>query len=182
MKLSNDQVRVDVIHKAVGGITESDVLLATASKAIIIGFHVRPNLAARKLAETENIEIRLYNVIYDAINDIKAALEGLLAPVLSEEVTGTVEVREVFKVPKVGTVAGCYVLDGKIKRSSKVTVIREGIEVFRGEISTLKRFKDDVREVDAGYECGLTINNFNDIKVGDIIEVYQVIETKQVLE
>ncbi|HOJ38469.1 MAG TPA: translation initiation factor IF-2 [Ignavibacteriales bacterium] len=182
MKLSNDQVRVDVIHKAVGGITESDVLLATASKAIIIGFHVRPNLAARKLAENENIEIRLYNVIYDAINDVKAALEGLLSPVISEEVIGIVEVRDVFKVPKVGTVAGCYVLDGKIKRGSKVTVIRDGIEIFRGEISSLKRFKDDVREVDAGYECGLSINNFNDIKVGDIIEVYQLVETKQTLD
>ncbi len=181
MKLSNEEVIVRVIHKGVGGISESDVLLAAASEAIIIGFHVRPNLNARKLAETQKVDIRLYSVIYNAINEVKAALEGLLSPVLSEEVTATVEIRETFKVPKVGTVAGCYVQEGKITRNSKVRLIREGIVIHEGEIASLKRFKDDVREVDSGYECGLNIANFNDIKVGDIIEAYKIIETKKKL-
>jgi translation initiation factor IF-2 len=181
MKLSNQEVVVRVIHKGVGGISESDVLLAAASDAIIIGFHVRPNLNARKLAETQKVDIRLYSVIYNAINEVKSALEGLLSPVLSEEVTGTVEIRETFKVPKFGTVAGCYVLEGKIVRSSKVRIIREGIVIHEGEIGSLKRFKDDVREVDAGYECGLNIANFNDIKVGDTIEVFKIVETKKKL-
>jgi len=181
MKLSNQEVVVRVIHKGVGGISESDVLLAAASDAIIIGFHVRPNLNARKLAETQKVDIRLYSVIYNAINEVKSALEGLLSPVLSEEVTGTVEIRDTFKVPKFGTVAGCYVLEGKIVRSSKVRLIREGIVIHEGEIGSLKRFKDDVREVDAGYECGLNIANFNDIKVGDTIEVFKIVETKKKL-
>ncbi len=181
MKLSNEEVVVQVIHKGVGGISESDVLLASASDAIIIGFHVRPNLNARKLAETQNVDIRLYSVIYDAINEVKSALEGLLSPVLSEEVVATLEVRETFKVPKTGTVAGCYVQDGKIMRNNKMRLIRDGIVIHEGEIGSLKRFKDDVREVDAGYECGLNINNFNDLKVGDIIEAYKIIETKKKL-
>jgi translation initiation factor IF-2 len=181
MKLSTQEVVVRVIHKGVGGISESDVLLAAASNAIIIGFHVRPNINARKLGENEKVDIRLYNVIYDAINEVKAALEGLLSPVLSEEVVGTVEVRDTFKVPKLGTVAGCYVLDGKITRSSKIRLIRDGIVTFEGNIGSLKRFKDDVREVDSGYECGLNIENFNDIKVGDTIEAYKIIETKKKL-
>jgi translation initiation factor IF-2 len=181
MKLSNQEVVVRVIHKGVGGISESDVLLAAASDAIIIGFHVRPNLNARKLAETQKVDIRLYSVIYNAINEVKSALEGLLSPVLTEEVTGTLEIRETFKVPKFGTVAGCYVLEGKIVRGSKVRLIREGIVFHEGEIASLKRFKDDVREVDAGYECGLNIANFNDIKVGDIIEVFKIVETKKKL-
>ncbi len=181
MKLSNEEVVVEVIHKGVGGISESDVLLASASDAIIIGFHVRPNLNARKLAETQNVDIRLYSVIYDAINEVKSALEGLLSPVLSEEVVATLEVRDTFKVPKSGTVAGCYVQDGKITRNSKIRLIRDGIVIHEGDIGSLKRFKDDVREVDAGYECGLNINNFNDIKVGDIIEAYKIIETKKKL-
>lgn len=181
MKLSNEEVIVQVIHKGVGGISESDVLLASASDAIIIGFHVRPNLNARKLAETQNVDIRLYSVIYDAINEVKSALEGLLSPVLSEEVVATLEVRDTFKVPKTGTVAGCYVQDGKIIRNNKIRLIRDGIVIHEGEIGSLKRFKDDVREVDAGYECGLNINNFNDIKVGDIIEAYKIIETKKKL-
>jgi translation initiation factor IF-2 len=181
MKLSNEEVIVKVIHKGVGGISESDVLLAAASNAIIIGFHVRPNMNARKLAETQKVDIRLYSVIYNAINEVKAALEGLLSPVLSEEVTATVEIRETFKVPKVGTVAGCYVQEGKIMRNSKVRLIREGIVIHEGEIASLKRFKDDVREVDNGYECGLNIANFNDIKVGDIIEAYKIVETKKKL-
>ena len=181
MKLSNEEVKIRVIHRGVGGISESDVLLAAASEAIIIGFHVRPNLNARKLAETQNVDIRLYSVIYNAINEVKSALEGLLSPVLSEEVTGTVEIRETFKVPKFGTVAGCYVQEGKIVRNSKVRIIRDGIVYHEGEIASLRRFKDDVKEVDAGYECGLNIANFNDIKVGDIIEAYKIIETKKKL-
>lgn len=181
MKLTNQEVVVRVIHKGVGGISESDVLLAAASNAIIIGFNVRPNLNARKLAETQKVDIRLYSVIYDAINEVKSALEGLLSPVLSEEITSTVEVREVFKVPKVGTVAGCYVTDGKIARNNKIRIIRDGIVIHQGEILSLKRFKDDVREVDAGYECGISIVNFNDIKVGDIIEGFKIVETKKTL-
>ena len=181
MKLSNEEVVVRVIHKGVGGISESDVLLADASDAIIIGFHVRPHLNARKLAEAQNVDIRLYNVIYDAINEVKAALEGLLSPVISEEVTATLEIRDTFKVPKIGTVAGCYVQEGKISRNSKVRLIRDGIVIHTGEIASLKRFKDDVREVDAGYECGLNIANYNDIKVGDVIEAYKIVETKKKL-
>lgn len=181
MKLSRDEVKVRVIHRGVGAISEGDVLLASASNAIIIGFHVRPNLNARKLAETEKVDIRFYNIIYNAINEVKSALEGLLSPVISEEVTSTVEVRETFKVPKVGTVAGCYVQDGKIHRNNKVRVLRDGIVIFEGEIFALKRFKDDVREVDAGYECGISLNNFNDIKISDIIEGYKVVETKKKL-
>lgn len=181
MRLTNQEVVVRVIHKGVGGISESDVLLAAASNAIIIGFNVRPNMNARKLAETQKVDIRLYSVIYDAINEVKSALEGLLSPVISEEITATVEVREVFKVPKVGTVAGCYVTDGKIMRSNKIRIIRDGIVIHQGEILSLKRFKDDVREVDAGYECGISIVNFNDIKVGDIIEAFKIVETKKTL-
>jgi len=181
MKLTNEEVVVRVIHKGVGGISESDVLLAAASNAIIIGFHVRPNMNARKLAEKSKVDIRLYSVIYDTINEVKSALEGLLSPVISEEVTATIEVRDTFKVPKHGTVAGCYVQDGKVARSNKIRLIRDGIVIHEGEISTLKRFKDDVREVDAGYECGLSIANFNDVKVGDTIEAYKLVETKKKL-
>lgn len=181
LKLSTEEVVIKVIHKGVGGISESDVLLADASRAIIIGFHVRPNLNARKLAEKQRVDIRLYSVIYNAINEVKSALEGLLSPIISEEVTATLEVRDTFKVPKFGTVAGCYVLEGKIARSNKIRLIREGIVIFDGDIGTLKRFKDDVREVDSGYECGLNIANYNDVKVGDIIESYKLIETKKTL-
>ena len=182
MKVSTGEVSVRVIHKGVGAITEGDVLLAAASGAIIIGFHVRPNINARKLAEAEKVDIRLYNVIYDAINEVKSALEGMLSPVLSEELVATLEIRETFKVPKLGTVAGCYVQDGKIARTNKIRLIRDGIVIYEGELASLRRFKDDVREVDAGYECGLNINNFNDIKVGDVIEAYKIIETKKKLE
>ncbi len=181
MKLSNQEVVVRVIHKGVGGISESDVLLATASNAIIIGFRVRPNINARKLAENQKVDVRLYSVIYDAINEVKSALEGLLSPILSEEVTGTIEIRDTFKVPKSGTVAGCYVLEGKITRNNKIRLIRDGIVIHEGGIGNLRRFKDDVKEVDAGYECGLNIENFNDIKVGDIIEAFKIIETKKTL-
>ncbi len=182
MKLSNDEVTVKVIHKGVGAISEGDVLLAAASRAIIIGFHVRPNSNARKLAETEKVEIRLYNIIYDAINAVKSALEGMLSPVISEELVGTAEVRQIFKVPKVGTVAGCYIQDGKIVRNNNIRLIREGIVIYEGQLESLKRFKDDVREVEKGFECGLSIANFNDIKVGDIIESYKIIETRKKLE
>jgi len=181
MKLSNDEVRVQVIHKGVGAISEGDVLLAAASNAIIVGFHVRPHSNARKLAESEKVDVRLYNVIYDAINEVKSALEGMLSPLISEKLVATIEVRETFKVPKVGTIAGCYVQDGKITRNNKIRLFREGIVIYEGHLATLKRFKDDVKEVDAGYECGLNITNFNDIKVNDIIEAYEMIETKQKL-
>lgn len=181
MKLSTEEVVVKVIHKGVGGISESDVLLAAASGAIIIGFHIRPNLNARKLAEKEKVDVRLYNVIYDAIDEVKSALEGLLSPVISEEIVGTLEVRDTFKVPKFGTIAGCYVLDGKISRNNKIRLVRDGIIINEGDIGSLKRFKEDVKEVDAGYECGMNINGYNDIKVGDVIEVYKIIETKKKL-
>lgn len=181
LKLSTEEVVIKVIHKGVGGISESDVLLADASKAIIIGFHVRPNLNARKLAEKQLVDIRLYSVIYNAINEVRSALEGLLSPIISEEVTATLEIRDTFKVPKFGTVAGCYVLEGKIARSNKIRLVREGIVIFEGDIGSLKRFKDDARDVDSGYECGLNIANYNDVKVGDIIEAYKLIETKKTL-
>jgi translation initiation factor IF-2 len=172
---------VEMVHRAVGVISENDVTLAAASGAIILGFHTRPNLDARKLAATEHVEIRLYNVIYDCINEVRDALEGLLAPEEKEEVTATVEVRETFKVPKVGTIAGCYVLDGKIVRNNRVRLLRDGAEVFAGGLASLRRFKDDVREVDAGYECGIGLENYNDLKVGDIIEAYKIVEIKRKL-
>ncbi|MGA7160501.1 MAG: translation initiation factor IF-2 [Bacteroidota bacterium] len=181
MKLSTAEVKIRVIHKGVGAISESDVLLSAASNAVIIGFHVRPNLNARRLAEQEKVDIRLYNIIYDAINEVRNALEGLLAPTISEEITATVEVRETFKVPKIGTIAGCYVTDGKIARNNKVRLLRDGVAIFNGTFASLKRFKDDVREVEQGFECGVGLENFNDIKVGDIIEAYKVIETKRKL-
>jgi len=181
MKLSTEEVKVKVIHKGVGAISESDVLLANASNAIIIGFHVRPHMNARKLAETQKVDIRIYNIIYDAISEVRLALEGMLAPILSEEVTSTTEVRDTFKVPKIGTVAGCYVIEGKINRNDRIRVIRDGLVIFTGEISSLKRFKDDVKEVDTNYECGISVNNFNDLKVGDIIEGFKVVETKKKL-
>lgn len=182
MKLSNDEVRVQVIHKGVGAISESDVILAAASGAIIVGFHVRPHLSARKLAEKEKVDIRLYNIIYDVVSEIKSALEGMLAPVLGEKLVATVEVRNIFKVPKVGTVAGCYVQDGKISRNHKIRLFRNGVVIYEGQLASLKRFKDDVKEVDAGYECGLNIANFNDIKEGDVIEAYEITSTKKKLE
>ena len=181
LKLSTEEVRVNVIHKAVGQISESDVLLAAASNAIIIGFQVRPSANARKLAEKEEIEIRLYSVIYDAINEIKSGIEGMLAPVEKEEVTATAEVREIFKISKVGTIAGCMVKEGKLTRTAKVRVIRDGIVVYTGELGSLKRFKDDVKEVVAGYDCGLNINGYNDVKVADVIEAYQIVEVKRTL-
>jgi len=181
IKLSTEQVQVNVIHKAVGQISESDILLAAASNAIVIGFQVRPSAGARKLAEKEEIDIRLYSIIYDAINEIKDAIEGMLAPEIKEEITGSAEVLETFKITKVGTVAGCIVREGKISRSNKVRLIRDGIVIYTGELESLKRFKDDVREVSSGFECGLNIKNFNDIKVGDIVEGFQEVEVKRKL-
>jgi translation initiation factor IF-2 len=181
LKLSTDEVQVNIIHTGVGAISESDVLLASASDAIIIGFQVRPTANARKLAEVEQIDIRLFSVIYDAVDAIKDAMEGMLSPELNEKITSTVEVRETFKVPNVGTVAGCMVTDGKIHRNTRIRLIRDGIVAFTGEIDTLRRFKDDVREVASGYECGISIKNFNDIKVGDVIESFEIVETKRKL-
>ncbi|MEO8589125.1 MAG: translation initiation factor IF-2 [Flavobacteriales bacterium] len=182
LKLSTQSIKVNVIHRAVGPIAESDVLLASASNAIIIGFQVRPTPGARKLAETEEIDIRLYSIIYAAIDEIKQAMEGMLTPKEVEKVTGTAEVRETFKISKVGTVAGCFVLDGKLERKNKVRLIRDGIVVYTGDLNELKRFKDDVKEVTHGYECGLSIKNFNDIKVGDNVEAFEMVEVKRTLE
>ena len=181
LKLSTEEVQVNIIHKAVGQISESDVLLASASDAIIIGFQVRPSSQARRIAENEEIEIRLYSIIYDAINDVKDAMEGMLEPTTEEVITGNIEVREVFKISKIGTVAGCYVTEGTVKRQNKVRLIRDGIVVYEGEINQLKRFKEDVNEVKNGYECGVSIKNFNDIKVGDIIEGFTEKEVKRTL-
>ena len=181
LKLSTDEVQVNVIHKAVGQITENDVLLAESSDAIIIGFQVRPSVGARKMAETEHIDIRLYSIIYDAINELKDAIEGMLSPEKQEKIVANLEIRETFKISKVGTIAGCMCLDGKISRTSNVRVIRDGIVVYTGKLASLKRFKDDVKEVVSGQDCGLNIENFNDIKVGDIVEAYEVIEIKRKL-
>ena len=181
-KLSNEQIEVNVIHKSVGQISESDVMLAAASDAIIVGFQVRPSASARKVAEKEQIDIRLYSIIYDAIEEIKDAMEGMLAAKIEEKIVATVEIREIFKVSKVGTIAGCMVQDGKINRNSKIRLIREGIVVYTGELGSLKRFKDDVKEVAKGYECGLNIANYNDIKVDDIVEAYELVEVKQKLK
>ena len=181
LKLSTEEIQVNIIHKSVGQISESDVLLASASDAIIIGFQVRPSQGARKLAEQEQIDIRLYSIIYDAINEVKAAMEGMLAPEFEEKITANVEIREVFKISKVGTIAGCMVLDGKINRNSKVRIIREGVVIYAGELASLKRFKEDVKEVATNYECGLNIQNFNNIEVGDIVEAYEQVEVKRKL-
>ena len=179
IKLSKETVQVNVIHAAVGQISESDVLLAAASNAIIVGFQVRPSAAARKVAEKEEIEIRLYSIIYDAINDIKDAIEGMLEPVMKEEIVASVEVLEIFKISKVGTVAGCVVREGKLQRSTPIRVIRDGIVIYTGKLGSLKRFKDDVKEVASGQDCGLNIESFNDIRVGDIVEGYEQVEVKR---
>ncbi|WP_313349023.1 translation initiation factor IF-2 [Empedobacter sp.] len=181
-KLSTEEIIVNILHKGVGQITESDVLLASASDAIIIGFNVRPGGSARDIAEKEEVEIRTYSIIYAAIEEIKEAMEGMLSPELKEQVTGNIEVRETFKVTKVGTIAGCMVLDGKVYRNSSIRIIRDGVVIHDGELASLKRFKDDVKEVSKGYECGLNIKNFNDIQVGDIIEAYETVEVKKKLK
>jgi translation initiation factor IF-2 len=179
LRLTTEEVQVNVIHKSVGQVTESDILLASASNAIIIAFQVRPSAGARKLAEQEQIDIRTYSIIYDAINDLKEAIEGMKAPEIKENIVCNIEVREVFRISKVGMIAGCYVLDGKVQRSTQVRVIRDGIVVFTGRLGSLKRFKDDVKEVTANYECGLNIESYNDIKVGDIIEGFEQVEVKK---
>jgi translation initiation factor IF-2 len=181
IKQSKDNFAVNIIHKAVGQISESDIMLAAASNAIIVGFQVRPSSHARKLAEKEEIEIRLYSIIYDAINEIRDAMEGMLSPTMKENITGSAEIRDVFKITKVGTIAGCMVTDGKIYKKSRVRVIRDGIVIFTGELGSLKRFKDDVKDVNNGYECGLNIDKFNDINVGDIVEAFEEVEVKQKL-
>ncbi|MBT6745700.1 MAG: translation initiation factor IF-2 [Flavobacteriales bacterium] len=181
IKLSTEKIQVNVIHKSVGQISESDVLLATASDAIIVGFQVRPSGTARKLAEKEEIDIRLYSIIYDAVDEVKSAMEGMLEDKIEEKIVCNIEIRETFKISKVGTIAGCYVLDGKITRNTKVRIIRDGIVTYTGNLGSLKRFKDDVKEVTMGYECGLNIDKFNDIKVGDIVEGYEEVAVKQKL-
>jgi translation initiation factor IF-2 len=179
IKLSNEEIQVNVVLKAVGQISESDILLASASDAIVIGFNVRPSLQARKLAEQENIEVKQYSIIYDAIEELKAAIEGMMVPKTEEKIVANIEIREVFKITKVGNVAGCYVLDGKMNRNAKIRIIRDGIVIYGGELAALKRFKDDVKEVSAGMECGLSIKNYNDIKVGDVVEAYEDVEVKK---
>jgi translation initiation factor IF-2 len=180
-KLSSEEVRVNIIHTAVGGITESDINLALASKAVVIGFNSRADAAARKLAEHSGVDIRYYNIIYEAVDDVKAAVGGMLAPERKESVVGLVEVRNVFRISRVGTVAGCMVTDGVVRRGSSVRVIRAGVVTHTGELDSLKRFKDDVREVKAGFECGLSVRGFNDIEVGDQIEVFEVVEVARTL-
>jgi translation initiation factor IF-2 len=173
-KLSTDAVRLNVIHSAVGAVTETDVNLATASNAIIIGFNVRPESKAQSMAEKEGIDIRLYNIIYDAVEDVKKAMEGLLEPTLREKYLGRAEIREMFSVPKIGTVAGCYVQDGKIVRNAQVRLLRDNVVICEGKLASLRRFKDDVKEVAHGYECGMSIENYNDLKIGDIIEAFEI--------
>ena len=182
LKLTTEKVQVNIIHKAVGQISDSDVLLASASNAIIIGFQVRPSASARKLAEQEEIQIKLYSIIYKAIEEMRDAMEGLLSAKIEEKIVGSAEIRETFKISKVGTIAGCFVTEGKILRSSRVRVIREGVVAYTGELGSLKRFKDDAKEVAKGFECGLNIERFNDIKVGDVVEAYEEVEVKQTLE
>jgi len=181
-KLSTDEIQVNIIHKGVGPITESDVLLASASDAVVIGFNVRPMGNARDIAEKEEIDIRMYSIIYDAINDLKDAMEGMLSPELKEEITGTAEIRETFKISKIGTIAGCMVLTGKIFRNSQIRLIRDGVVIFTGELASLKRFKDDVKEVAKGYDCGLQVKNYNDIRELDIVEAFQEVEVKKKLK
>ncbi|HTO36409.1 MAG TPA: hypothetical protein VLZ72_09225, partial [Flavobacterium sp.] len=181
-KLSTEEIQIKIIHKGVGAITESDVLLASASDAIIIGFNVRPAGSAKQLAEKEEIDIKTYSIIYDAIDDLKDAMEGMLSPELKEEITGTAEIRETFKISKVGTIAGCMVVEGKVFRNSKIRLIREGVVIYTGELVQLKRFKDDVKEVSKGYDCGIQIKNYNDIEINDLIECYQEVEVKKKLK
>ena len=180
-KLSTEEVKVNIVHTGVGGITESDINLALASKAVVIGFNTRADAMARKLAENSGVDIRYYNIIYDAVDEVKAAINGMLAPEQKESVIGTVEVRNVFKISKVGTVAGCLVTDGLVRRGSSIRLIRGGVVIHTGELDSLKRFKEDVREVKAGFECGLGIKGFNDVQVGDQLEVFEVVEVARSL-
>jgi translation initiation factor IF-2 len=180
-RLSTDEVRINIVHAGVGAITESDVNLALASKAVIIGFNTRADATARKLAETSGVDIRYYNIIYEAVDEVKAALSGMLTPEKKEAVLGLVEVRQVFRISKIGTVAGCYVTDGLIRRNARVRVLRDNVVIHDGELESLKRFKDDVREVKSGFECGLSIKSYSDIKVGDQLEAYEVQEVARTL-
>jgi translation initiation factor IF-2 len=180
-QLSTGEVKVEVIHRGVGAISESDVLLATAAGAIIIGFHVRPTGEARQLAAREDVDIKLYNIIYEAVEDVRSALEGMLTPDSREVMYGVANVRQIFKVPRIGTVAGCYITEGMVDRKNRVRVVRDGIQIYEGELSSLKRFKDDVREVREGFECGLSVQGFNDIKIGDNIECYRIEEVARTL-
>ena len=180
-RLSTDEVKVNVVHSGVGAITESDVNLALASKAVIIGFNTRADTAARKAAETSGVDVRYYNIIYDAVDEVKAALSGMLAPEKKENILGLVDVRQVFKISKVGAVAGCMVLEGLVRRNALVRVLRDNVVVHSGEIDSLKRFKDDVREVKAGFECGMSVKGYNDVKVGDQFEIYEVQEVARTL-
>jgi translation initiation factor IF-2 len=181
MKLSTPEVRVQIIHAAVGGITETDINLAVASKAVVIGFNSRADATARKLAEANGVDIRYYNIIYDAVDEVKAAMGGMLAPEKKEEVTGLVEIRQVFHVSKVGSIAGCMVLEGLVKRSSRARLLRNNVVIWSGELDSLKRFKDDVKEVKGGFECGLSLRGYNDIEVGDQLEIYEVTEIARTL-
>jgi translation initiation factor IF-2 len=180
-KLSGSEVKVNIVHAAVGGITESDVNLALASKAVIIGFNTRADAQARKLAESSGVQIRYYDIIYEAVDDVKAALSGMLAPEQKENRLGLVEVREVYRISRVGTVAGCYVLEGAVRRGAKIRILRDNVVIHDGELDSLKRFKDDVREVKAGFECGLSIRNFNDVEKKDQLEVYEIVEVSRTL-
>jgi translation initiation factor IF-2 len=180
-KLSTDEVKVQVVHSQVGGISESDVNLAIASKAVIIGFNVRADVSARKLAENNGIQIRYYNIIYDAVDDVKAALSGLLAPEQREQILGTVEIRQIIRVPKIGAVAGCMVIDGLVKRTASARLLRDNVVIWTGELASLRRFKDDVKEVKAGFECGLSLKNYDDIKEGDQLEIFEVTEVARTL-
>ncbi len=180
-KLSTDEVRVNIIRTGIGAVSESDVMLASASEAIIIGFNVRPTAKAKALAQQEKVEIRFYDVIYKVIEDVKKAMAGLLEPEYEERIMGVAEVRATFKVPKVGVVAGCYVKEGKIERGAKVRLLRDNVVIYTGRIASLKRFKEDVKEVVAGYECGVGLENFHDIKVGDLLEAFEVVEIKREL-
>jgi translation initiation factor IF-2 len=182
INLNTNEVEIQIIRKAVGPISESDVLLASASGAVIVGFQIRANAKARDLAEKEKVEIRFYNVIYDAINDLKLALEGMLKPSIEEVVVGQAEVRETFKISRIGTIAGCHVINGKIFRNNKIRIVRDDVSIYTGKISSLKRFKDDVKEVATGFECGIQIENYNDLKNGDIIESFEITETARKLE
>jgi translation initiation factor IF-2 len=180
-KLSTDEVKVNIIHAAVGGISESDVNLASASKAVIIGFNTRADAQSRKLAETLGVDLRYYNIIYDAVDEVKAAMSGMLSPEKKENIIGLVEIRQVFRISKVGSVAGCYVLDGLVRRGSQVRLLRDSVVLWTGELDSLKRFKDDVREVKAGFECGLSLKNYNDIQEKDQLEVFEIQEVARTL-
>lgn len=181
-KLSTSEIRLSVLRAAAGAINQDDVILASASDAIVIGFHVRPTPQAQETAEQEKVEIRKYNVIYDVVNDIRSAMEGMLSPEYQEKTIGRIEIRETFKVPKIGIIAGCFVASGLVRRNSSVHVVRDGVQVYTGKVSSLKRFKDDAREVESGYECGIGVENFNDLKIGDELEVFEVEEIAKTLE